>query len=560
MSCYYLVLLETSGNQNYIFSTNRLRENIGASELTYQAGTYWVIEAVAIQNKEVLFKDWRNPEKLRYMLRHNNPALEKSNRQAEIIVAASGKSLVLTKDKETAQAIISHVTKKALKETPGLDIAGVYEKIEKENSLANAIRQIHKTFEKTRSRRPSPESRFLRLPIIADCAVSGLPASEIDTLGKEPKAISKVSAIKRDTAKEAKERLGNLDQRLPNQIDQLLKPEEENQEEKRSWLAVVHADGNGLGQIFLNFEHYIGEDKSNRNYIKKYREFSLALDECTEAAFKEALDVFPVEENQNNQKRIPIVPLIIGGDDLTVVCDGHYALEFTRIFLEEFEKQTKTHESIKPVAKLAFEVERLSACAGIAVVKRHFPFSVAYHLAEQLIKSAKEVKTKVTKKEDKNIPFPCSAIDFHILHDSSEVELDKIRSTLNPEAKIHLYNRPYMVTKLDQIKTTENGQKWVEKHQWNRLRDRAKALKNKQITSSQSHAIRTALFANQGDAQYKLIQVRFPNLKNTFEESEESIFYQNNEGISVTSFLDALDAMDFLKTEKEMQHESNATI
>jgi len=324
----YLVLIETSGNQNYIFSTNRLRENIGASELTYQAGTCWAGCAVDKQNPQILFQNCRAPESFRNALRNQLP-LENSTQKAEIVVAASGKALILTKDKDTARAIISEVTRKALIEAPGLDIAGVYEEIPggknfaHEKTLGDVIKKVHQTFEKARSRRPSPENRFLRLPIAASCAVSGLPASTIDTLGK-PKLISQVSAIKRDKAKDAKTRLTNLDRKLQAQIHQLLEPDADDQEEKRSWLAVVHADGNGLGQIFINFEDYIGEDKNNRNYIDKYRRFSLALDECTEDAFKKALDdVFPEEADRKNKKVAPIVPLIIGGDDLTVVCDGH---------------------------------------------------------------------------------------------------------------------------------------------------------------------------------------------------------------------------------------------
>jgi hypothetical protein len=434
---------------------------------------------------------------------------------------------------------------------------GVYEPVpdlKGNNTLAAAIKSIHAKFEKARSRRPSPESRFLRLPMIADCAESGLPASLIDhSIENQPKRISQVSQVKRNATQAGIKRLQTI---IHNQgssrklIQNINKLEKHFNPEELPWLAVVHADGNGLGQIFLNFQKYIGNDKSNRNYIEQYRQFSLTLDQCTEAAFTQAIEVFP-EKNGIT----PVVPLIIGGDDLTVVCDGQYALEFIREFLKQFEQQIQAHESTRSIAKRAFEVERLSACAGVAVVKRHFPFSVAYELAENLIKSAKTVKNQVTKADNRAIPFPCSAIDFHILYDTSGAELGKIREALQPDATTLLYNRPYVVTPLEEIESTEDGKTWVENHQWQRLRDRAEALKNKQITSSQSHAIRTALFAKQGDEQYQLIQQRFPNLEKTFEESEKSLFYQNSEGNWATSFLDALDAMDFLETEQETQND-----
>ncbi len=541
----FLVLIETSGNQNYIFSTNKLRENVGASELTYQAGTKWVIGAVAAQNQEVLFKDWQHPEKIREMLRNDHLAIDAAGRVAEIIVAASGKALVLTKTEAVAQAIIATVTRKALIEAPGLEVFGVYVQIENwlaDGSLANAIRQVHKEFEKSRSRRPASENRFLRLPIVASCAVSGLAAAKVEKIGSKQVAISHASIAKRKRSDDAKGRLTNLDERLQGQIAQLI-DEDVADEDQRSWLAVVHADGNGLGQIFLNFEDYIGEDKSNRAYIQKYRAFSLALDECTEAAFKTALDVFPEKSDPQREKVAPIVPLIIGGDDLTVVCDGHYALEFTRVFLQEFEQKAEGKSEIATIAQAAFGVGRLSACAGVAIVKRHFPFSVAYDLAEELIKSAKDVKRKVTKQGDPKTPFPCSAIDFHILYDTSGVDLSEIRRKLEPEPKAQLYNRPYVVSEdLSQA----DGQDWLALHQWQRLSDRVQALKNDQLPSSQSHALRTALFLGKEatDAQYRLIQQRYD--LTPFTESEHSLFHRSQD-IYSTSFLDALDAKDFLK-------------
>ena len=125
----YLVLIETSGNQNYIFSTNKLRENIGASQLTYLAGTKWVIGAVAKVDGNSRLDLWtdKGSEQLRKKLldRELNPPIEATNFNIELVLAASGKAMLLVKDRDKAQAVIRQVTLQALKEAPGLEISGV---------------------------------------------------------------------------------------------------------------------------------------------------------------------------------------------------------------------------------------------------------------------------------------------------------------------------------------------------------------------------------------------------------------------------------------------------
>ena len=579
----YLVLIETSGNQGYIFSTNKLKENIGASESTYQAGTKWVLQAIAEVTSQTSLEVWRDSKRLRTQLKNSelNPPVKDTGTSVEIITAASGKSLFLTPVKDDAEAIIGAVTRKALIEAPGLTVSGVFVKVSNwpnDGALAAAIKTVHQEFEQARSYLPTTSSRFQTIPIVAACAASGLPASGLEKRnkaqqkeGRRARPISAVSAVKRNASNDAKERLRDLDERLSSQIDQILN--EDSDTDQKSWLAIVHADGNGLGQIFLNFEQYIGSDKGNRNYINKYRAFSLALDECTEAAFKHALDVFPDEGTSTNESTAPIVPLIIGGDDLTVVCDGHYALEFTRVFLQAFEAETGKHQSITAISQSAFGVGHLSACAGVAIIKRHFPFSVAYTLAEQLIKSAKEVKRIVTckVKDDiaENTPYPCSAIDFHVLYDTRGIDLKEIHKNLTPEPNTQLFHRPYVVSDLEQFREAE-GWDWVQDHPWQRLSDRVGWLKGEGsetsdlalLSNSQKHALRAAMFLEgeakaATDAQYALIQQRYD--LSLFAESKQSLFHQNTEGIETTTFLDALEVVDFFKNAQTTSDEANVS-
>src|SRR5262249_18890998 len=146
---------------------------------------------------------------------------------------------------------------------------------------------------------------------------------------------------------------------------------------------------------------------------------------------------------ENRDVVLPILPILLGGDDMTVVCDGQAALRFTHDFLTGFERQTADLQTkneelqrelsgvIPQIAENALGKSRLSACAGVAIVKPHFPFSAAYDLSEQLIRSAKQVKKELLNTNQKDTPepppYPCSALDFHALYDASGSNLSHIR-------------------------------------------------------------------------------------------------------------------------------------
>jgi hypothetical protein len=559
----YLVLIETSGNQAFIFSTNKLRENVGASEATYRACSQWVLEAVQPITQQTLWNE--NAERLRANLLNPslNPPIEATaDHLVEVLVAASGKAMLLVRQFDHAQQIIQRVTLKALQVAPGLDVCGAIEAFDwnGDRTLPAVSRRLHQQFEVVRSLRPSPDLRFLRLPIVAECQTSGLPAATVeqDPDGR-PVLRSAASQRKREWATKALDR--RLPQLLANTAFQFASSSDKilDEEAETNWLAVIHADGNGLGQIFINLEQHIGGDRANpRHYIQQFREFSLDLDACTRRAFLAALEVFPAQLRQP----LPLLPLVLGGDDLTVVCDARYAFGFTQRFLTTFEQETQRSPVIAAIAARAFSLApgKLSACAGIAIVKAHFPFSTAYQLAEELTQSAKIVKERVKTAEQ---PIPCSAIDYHVLYDTRGTNLDTIRAkhTFSGE-KTQLYNRPYLVSDLDPIlqqigDASAPLRHWLKSHHCTELAQRIQALLHRDedgrrsLPNSQMHTLRESLFMGKAgaDGQYALIRKRYEPQGITqiaAADHPETLFWLDAfTDHHVTGLLDAMDLADF---------------
>ena len=304
----YIVLLETSGNQRYIFSTNKLRENVGASELTYQIGTRIVVEEVGRPYN--YFKDTDGSD-LRKLLLDEKPIEDPNNENdVEIIIATSGKAMLLTKSRDKAEEIVRKVTKRALENMAGLTINGAIcevknssDKTEAEN-FHQTVTAVIERLDKIRYQIPNNLQRFQRIPFVAECNTSNLPAEKLylhpSLIRKEGETLIKVedemphslvSITKQKSLKQGKKRLEgtirNIEPSLyldfaknPHDLDRRFK--------NTNWFAVIHADGNGLGQKFLKFREET-DSVTLRNYVDNYRKFSLALDECTVRATAFAL-------------------------------------------------------------------------------------------------------------------------------------------------------------------------------------------------------------------------------------------------------------------------------
>jgi hypothetical protein len=567
----FLVLLETSGNQNFIFSTNKLRENVGASELTYLVGTKWLLEIVEeLRQNPGQDLDFSN-EALRQYLGDpsRNPPIEANSTSVEIVIAASGKALLLARDEPTAQRIIRQATHKTQKHALGVDLCGVYCEFEwgKKGGIGGAIPTIYKRFEEHRTRIPSPQLRFLRLPIVRECSTSGFPASYLSkTPDGSHSPLSAVSACKRGSSQAALQRMGNIipdgsQHRLARSVNEL---EQRFGAEALDWLAVVHADGNGLGEVFLNFQQHLQDRSDDREYIDKLRRFSIALDTCTENAFRSALEVFPADAQTGI---LPVVPIVLGGDDLTVICDGHRGLEFTQKFLQAFESQTQRQDIqggiVPKILQHGSGADRLSACAGVAIIKPHFPFSAAYELAETAIEQAKRVKTQLRYN---GRPLPCSALDFHVLRDASSFDLEAIREHLTADGgSTKLYNRPYVVTDPAQLAGAA-GEAWAHFHHWSSFCQRVQFIQNSRQESGQDalggelpigqiNTLRASAYwgRDYAESQYRQIRQRYdPDLLQAALEkgSNGTLFAPepDAEGTYAAEFLDALEATEFLSS------------
>lgn len=155
----------------------------------------------------------------------------------------------------------------------------------------------------------------------------------------------------------------------------------------KNYIAIIHIDGNGLGQLLINLQSAVKNNE--KEYLTLYPEFSDKLKNATENAVKKAIETL-----HKNERFYAARPVVVGGDDITFMVRAPEAISFTNRFIREFEYETEAlisslAEYLPQSVKQALP-KCLSACAGVAFCNLSAPFSRIYERAEELCGLAKQ--------------------------------------------------------------------------------------------------------------------------------------------------------------------------
>ena len=496
----HLVMLETNGNQRFIFSSPRLRDSVGASSLLTKLEQWTAHELLATGAAAAWCTARGLPD-------------DREPHESQWVSQSSGKVIFLVDTPQQAKDVIGAVTRTALAEAPGMDVSGVFISLPTPSDpqpgsvyvTESALKEIHAEAARYALQRPPAEARFAQLPFLARAKDSSLPASPPLATRDEAKddrqdALSLTSRVRRYRAYQARldllktgvNRSPDLSDKqallirdptmLAKKLHQVFvegiepvgdegrpSPEESIARGAKEFgpleraiqtnpdasstaspdtdsgdytflskVAVIHIDGNGVGGIMkdLNdskdrvapaeFQEEIGCDRDDPDALRR---FLLAVNERLQNAVEHAFAAAWTridELSHRDDKRagrehaaIPVVPVILGGDDVTVITSGDYALPFAAAYLRYYEEATRSDPILRYLTPPeGQDTGPMTAAAGVAIVKRNFPFHFAYELAEKLVDRAKKV--------GKTTQPPCSTLDYHVLFDTTVLDASEI--------------------------------------------------------------------------------------------------------------------------------------
>ena len=420
----WLLHVDCQRIQEFIFRGRvKLKDFRGASYLLAYANTTGTLQKI-----QELFPSKTNirPDNTLDPI-HPNPA---NWPDVQVIYSISGISKILFKNKDDAIAADKAIQKMYREQTDTLAVTSFIQEVDDADIVRNYAHHIKQGEAEVFRRKHLPASAgvFPNLPLIARCARDGTrPAvKEIKTPGiggtirelivsdATAKAFhasnSELPIMERIVDKIAKN--NNLPRNkitLPDTFEELVSASPEERGAEGRYMAVVAADGDGLGTLL-----------SEINSPEAAQTFARELDECCAKALIQAVwDTYAGRLVHGGL--LPLRVLIFGGDDLVLVCESATGLDIADRFCRKFRQFTKKSDNLrKCLNRSENQWNGISASAGVAIAKHTHPIYILVGAAEQLMSTAKKIA--------RTNPTRGGALDFMVVRTAAVSDMVDVRN------------------------------------------------------------------------------------------------------------------------------------
>ena len=361
----YLLILEVSQKQAYIFKSKKLKNNIAASDIIR-----YVTDTDFFNSLNAGFNEDKN-----------------------LVYSGGGHAVLVFESRDEAVSFAESVSRKIMEKFRDLEMFMKITETDPDKSNSENIKELIRQLEVKKSVRRSTfsQGRF------------GFETMEFSEITKKKDG---------DTEKLLPENYTHKKEIDDREFSVTAPFDKANEFEKlggskgeSNFIAVVHIDGNRMGARVADFDSK-ADSLGFEEYAAKKKAFSESIDrDFTDAYFemlavvKEKIENGTLKSLDFSKNCFPVRRVVMAGDDICFVTEGRIGLECAAEYINILSKKTNSADG-----------KSYSACAGVAVVHQKYPFYKAYKLAESLCDNAKKYIANRDGEADKHT----SAIDWHI--------------------------------------------------------------------------------------------------------------------------------------------------
>ena len=392
----YLMILEVSQKQAYIFSSNKLKDNIRHSENICQVTDPEYFGAIAAKAGMAF------------------------SREANVVYSGGGHTVLEFEGEKEAKEFAYKVSKTVKRDFPGLELFIKTEPYDEKAMPGENLKKLAEALEVKKSVRK------------ASFGQGTFGVEKMDASSRKAKPLVKQGE---EPPWQGRQEYVPQGYKMASRFEDL-----GNSKYASSFIAVVHIDGNAMGKRVeqLRKDH---EKEPWDQYKTILKRFSDSVDRDFKSSYQEMTD--RVAENLRNGvgekldlkgNYFPVRQIILAGDDVCFVTEGRIGLEVARIFIEQLSAKHNEQDHMG-----------YAACAGVAIVHQKYPFYKAYELAEMLCSNAKR-----SIAEYKTEGQAC-AIDWHIEFGELADSIESLRENYATADGCRLELRPYLLSAKDDV-------------------------------------------------------------------------------------------------------------